>query len=78
MIRDYFVTLKCFVLEQINEGLDRAIMTMRKGEEALITVRADGQEVPGMVSANSLLYYEVELIDFIKVLFLKSLISVTL
>ncbi|RVX04994.1 Peptidyl-prolyl cis-trans isomerase FKBP65 [Vitis vinifera] len=60
------VTLKCFVLEQINEGLDRAIMTMRKGEQALVTIQADGHEVSGMVSANSLHHYEVELIDFTK------------
>lgn len=76
MIRDHFVTLKCFVLEQISEGLDRAIMTMRKGEQALVTVRAEGHEVPGMVSANSLLHYEVELIDFTKV-FCSQIYSVT-
>lgn len=71
------VTLKCFVLEQINEGLDRAIMTMRKGEQALVTIQADGHEVSGMVSANSLHHYEVELIDFTKV-FCSQIFSVTL
>lgn len=77
VIRDHFVTLKCFVLEQISEGLDKAIMTMRKGEQAIVTVRAEGHEVPGMVSENSLLHYEVELIDFTKV-FCSQIYSVTL
>ncbi|RVW15867.1 Peptidyl-prolyl cis-trans isomerase FKBP65 [Vitis vinifera] len=63
--REEPLELLCFE-EQINEGLDRAIMTMRKGEQALVTIQADGHEVSGMVSANSLHHYEVELIDFTK------------
>lgn len=58
----------CFE-EQINEGLDRAVMTMRKGEQATVTVSSDFlhdyQDV-GSVSADSNLIYEVELIDFSK------------
>ncbi|GMP97920.1 hypothetical protein CsSME_00046001 [Camellia sinensis var. sinensis] len=54
----------CFE-EQINEGLDRAIMTMRKGEKATVTISSD-YEAAGMVSADSVLLYEVELIDFTK------------
>ncbi|XP_048137657.1 70 kDa peptidyl-prolyl isomerase-like isoform X1 [Rhodamnia argentea] len=54
--------------EQVNEGLDRAILSMRKGEQALVTVRTNS--VIGLddsvVSANSVLSYEVELIDFTK------------
>lgn len=56
--------------EQINEGLDRAVMTMRKGEQATVTVSSDlvhGYQDEGFVSAESTLIYEVELIDFSKV-----------
>lgn len=57
--------------EQVNEGLDRAIMTMKKGEHATVTVDAKylhGQDISGMLPANSMLHYEVELLDFIKVI----------
>ncbi|KAK3405356.1 hypothetical protein EUGRSUZ_K01672 [Eucalyptus grandis] len=54
--------------EQINEGLDRAILSMKKGEQALVTMRTNS--VVGLddsvVSTNSVLSYEVELIDFTK------------
>ncbi|KAK2980950.1 hypothetical protein RJ640_025099 [Escallonia rubra] len=55
--------------EQINEGLDRAIMTMRKGEHAIVTVGTDflyGYKEFGSISANSVIVYEVELVDFTK------------
>ncbi|KAK1365961.1 peptidyl-prolyl cis-trans isomerase FKBP65 [Heracleum sosnowskyi] len=58
----------CFE-EQINEGLDRAVMTMKKGEQAIVTVSSDflnGCLDVGFVSAESTLIYEVELIDFSK------------
>ncbi|GMY19703.1 70 kDa peptidyl-prolyl isomerase-like [Fagus crenata] len=58
-----FTTLE----EQINEGLDRAIMTMKKGEQALVTVSKvylHNNDISGI--ANEDLFYEVELIDFIK------------
>lgn len=42
----------------MHEGLEKAIMTMKKAEQALVTVNAE-----------KTLYYEVELIDFIKVSF---------
>ncbi|KAL9361277.1 hypothetical protein Peur_044062 [Populus x canadensis] len=60
-----FITLE----EQVNEGLDRAIMTMKKGEHATVTVDAKylhGHDISGMLPANSMLHYEVELLDFIK------------
>lgn len=56
--------------ENINEGLDRAIMTMKKGEQAIVTVNGEylcSREVSEFVAANSVLYYEVHLIDFTKV-----------
>lgn len=58
------------VTEQINEGLDRAVMTMKKGEQATVTVSSDffnGYQDLGFVSAKSTIIYEVELIDFSKV-----------
>ncbi|XP_065852020.1 70 kDa peptidyl-prolyl isomerase-like isoform X2 [Euphorbia lathyris] len=51
--------------EHINEGLDRAIMSMKRGEHAEVTVGAEyvcGKNLP----ANSMLKYDIELIDFIK------------
>lgn len=55
--------------EHVNEGLDRAIMTMRKGEQALVTMSSEflpGHEVLGTDLASSNLLYEVELINFTK------------
>ncbi|KAK6942125.1 FKBP-type peptidyl-prolyl cis-trans isomerase domain [Dillenia turbinata] len=55
--------------EQINEGLDRAIMTMRKGEQALVTISSDflfDHDVPQRMFEDSTCLYEVELIDFTK------------
>ncbi|KAJ4706723.1 Peptidylprolyl isomerase [Melia azedarach] len=60
-----FVTLE----EQINEGLDRAILTMKKQEQAMVTVSTEylcSHEVSETVPANSVLHYEVKLIDFTK------------
>ncbi|PON78932.1 Peptidyl-prolyl cis-trans isomerase, FKBP-type [Parasponia andersonii] len=55
--------------EQINEGLDRAIMTMKKGEQALVTIDAEylsSFDVSRMVSLCSVVHYEVQLTDFTK------------
>ncbi|TXG70247.1 hypothetical protein EZV62_005182 [Acer yangbiense] len=55
--------------ENINEGLDRAIMTMKKDEQAIVKISAEylsSHEVSKMVSANSMLDYEVKLLDFTK------------
>lgn len=43
--------------EKIDEGLDRAVMTMRKGEEAVVKIK----------SAAASMHYQIKLIDFIKV-----------
>lgn len=59
--------------EQVPEGLERAIMTMKKGEQALVTVDAeylcDYNNSKGNTANNKVLYYEVELVDFVKVSF---------
>eukprot|EP00257_Ricinus_communis_P019949 XP_015579076.1 70 kDa peptidyl-prolyl isomerase [Ricinus communis] len=60
-----YITLE----EQINEGLDRAIMTMKRGEHCLVTVTAEylsDHDSSDVLPANSVLHYEVQLIDFIK------------
>ncbi|KAL5154718.1 Peptidyl-prolyl cis-trans isomerase FKBP65 [Glycine soja] len=56
--------------EPVPEGLERAIMTTKKGEQALVTVDAeylsDYNNSRGNTTNNKVLYYEVELVDFVK------------
>ncbi|KAL0428436.1 UNVERIFIED_CONTAM: Peptidyl-prolyl cis-trans isomerase FKBP65 [Sesamum latifolium] len=54
--------------EQIHEGLDRAVMTMRKGEEAVVKISSEFLNAPKderLSSASSVLY-DIKLIDFVK------------
>lgn len=60
--------------DQVIEGLDRAIKTMKKGESALVIIQPEyafGQsESPqelAVVPGNSTVYYEVEIVSFEKV-----------
>lgn len=71
--------------EQITEGLDRAVMTMRKGEIAVVTIcsdygfrNAECHSALGMVPENETLLYEVELISFTKVCYSLKYLSITL
>ncbi|GAB4851800.1 hypothetical protein Ancab_031199 [Ancistrocladus abbreviatus] len=61
---------ECLEAEKINEGLDRAIMTMRKGEKAYVTLSCEYMhpniEAQELAFNNSRFLYEVELIDFTK------------
>ncbi|CAI9761199.1 unnamed protein product [Fraxinus pennsylvanica] len=53
---------------KIEEGLDRAVMTMKRGEEAIVKISSDfcyGCEVGGRNSSASVLY-EIKLVDFTK------------
>ncbi|BAT85078.1 hypothetical protein LR48_Vigan10g025700 [Vigna angularis] len=56
--------------EQVPEGLERAIMTMKKAEQALVIVHAEylcgSNNSQGNTANNKVLYYEVELVDFVK------------
>lgn len=60
--------------EQINEGLDKAIMTMKKGEEATVKVSSEflqkfeGEKLSSTALFSSVMLYEVRLIDFVKVI----------
>jgi len=54
--------------------LDIAVMTMKKGEVALLTIApeyafgsSESQQELAVVPPNSTLYYKVELVSFIKV-----------
>ncbi|XP_015958257.1 peptidyl-prolyl cis-trans isomerase FKBP62 [Arachis duranensis] len=59
--------------EQVIDGLDRAVMNMKKGEVALVTIHPEyafgssgsTQEL-ATVPPNSNVYYEVELVSFVK------------
>ncbi|XP_039050559.1 peptidyl-prolyl cis-trans isomerase FKBP65-like [Hibiscus syriacus] len=59
--------------EQVIDGLDKAVKTMKKGENALITIQpeyafgsSESQQELAVVPANSTVYYEVEMISFVK------------
>lgn len=60
--------------EQVIDGLDRAVLTMKKGEVALLTIApeygfgsSESQQELAVIPANSTLNYEVELVSFEKV-----------
>lgn len=59
--------------EQVIEGLDRAVLTMKKGEVALLTIEpeyafgsSESQQDLAVVPPNSTIYYEIELESFVK------------
>ncbi|KAK7339107.1 hypothetical protein VNO77_19751 [Canavalia gladiata] len=59
--------------EQVIDGLDRAVMTMKKGEIALLTIApeyafgsSESQQELAVIPPNSTVYFEVELVSFEK------------
>ncbi|XP_010547132.1 PREDICTED: peptidyl-prolyl cis-trans isomerase FKBP65 [Tarenaya hassleriana] len=59
--------------EQVIEGLDRAVMNMKKGEVTLLTIApqyafgsSESQQELDVVPPNSTVYFEVELVSFVK------------
>ncbi|KAA8548336.1 hypothetical protein F0562_000020 [Nyssa sinensis] len=59
--------------EQVIDGLDRAVKTMKKGEIALVTIQpeyafgtSESSQELAVVPANSIVYYEVEMVSFVK------------
>ncbi|KAL2531001.1 Peptidyl-prolyl cis-trans isomerase FKBP62 [Forsythia ovata] len=59
--------------EQVIDGLDIAVKTMKKGEIALVTVQpeyafgpSESPQELAVVTGNSTLYYEVEMVSFVK------------
>lgn len=60
--------------EQVIEGLDRGVKTMKKGEMAVLTIQpeyafgqSESSQELAVVPQNSVVYYEVEMVSFIKV-----------
>jgi hypothetical protein len=65
-----------FFSEAVIEGLDRAVLNMKKGEIALVTIppeyaygSTESKQDLAVIPANSTLIYEVELVSFVKVCF---------
>lgn len=63
-----------FLSEQVIDGLDRAVVTMKKGEVALLTIApeyafgsSESKQELAVVPPNSTINYEVELVSFVKV-----------
>jgi FKBP-type peptidyl-prolyl cis-trans isomerase len=63
-----------YIAEQVIDGLDKAVMTMKKGEVALLTIgpeyafgSSESRQELAVVPPNSTLYYEVELVSVVKV-----------
>ncbi|KAL3329394.1 hypothetical protein AABB24_036472 [Solanum stoloniferum] len=59
--------------EQVVDGLDKAVKKMKEGEIALITIQPeyafgafDSPQELAIVPGNSIVYYEVELVSFVK------------
>ncbi|KAL2470706.1 Peptidyl-prolyl cis-trans isomerase FKBP62 [Abeliophyllum distichum] len=59
--------------EQVIEGLDRAVMTMKKGEVALLTITpeyafgsSESKQELAVVPPNSTVFYDIELVSFEK------------
>ena len=62
------------LVEQVIDGLDKAVMTMKKGEVALLTIApeyafgsSESQQELAVVPPNSTVSYEVEMVSFDKV-----------
>ncbi|KAL7081773.1 hypothetical protein ACP275_14G059200 [Erythranthe tilingii] len=59
--------------DQVIEGLDKAVATMKKGEVAVLTIdpqyafgSSESQQDLAIVPPNSTVYYDVELVSFVK------------
>lgn len=59
--------------EQVIDGLDKAVKTMKKGEIALVTIQpeyafgpSESPQELAVVPGNSTVFYEVEMVSFIK------------
>jgi len=60
--------------EEVIDGLDRAVLNMKKGEVALVTIppeyafgSTESKQDLSVVPPNSTVVYEVELVSFVKV-----------
>lgn len=60
--------------EQVIEGLDRAVITMKKGEVSTLSIApeyafgsSESKQELATVPPNSTVYYDIELVSFVKV-----------
>lgn len=63
-----------FETEQVIDGLDKAVLTMKKGEVALLIIAPEyafhssqSQQELAVIPPNSTVYYVVELVSYEKV-----------
>lgn len=71
---DFFFKIFDFLIEQVIDGLDKTVASMKKGEVAVVRISPEygfgGAETKrdlGTVPPNSTLIYELELVEFSKV-----------
>ncbi|KAK7268224.1 hypothetical protein RIF29_20919 [Crotalaria pallida] len=61
---------KIVMIEQVLEGLERALITMKKAEQVVVTISSeylhDQNALQRNNATNRSFYYEVELVDFVK------------
>lgn len=62
------------MIEQVIDGIDRSVKTMKKGEVAVLTIHPEygfgsieSHQESAIIPANSNVYYDIELISFEKV-----------
>ncbi|KAF5962079.1 hypothetical protein HYC85_003288 [Camellia sinensis] len=62
-----------FKIDEVIDGLDKPVKTMKKGEIALVTIHPDyafgssaSHHELAVIPANSTVYYEIEMVSFVK------------
>lgn len=70
------------LIEQVIDGLDRTVTTMKKGEIALVTIPPEyafsstgSKQDLAVVPPNATVVYEIELVSFVKVWYLIPLLK---
>jgi FKBP-type peptidyl-prolyl cis-trans isomerase len=73
-MHDMFALVNDILSEEVIDGLDRAVLNMKKGEVALVTIPPEyafgsneSKQDLAVVPPNSTVVYEVELVSFVKV-----------
>lgn len=78
------LSYKIISSDQVIEGLDRAVKTMKKGEVAHVIIQpeyafgqSDSTQELAVIPGNSAVYYEVEMVSFVKVCEIMEFLYVT-
>jgi FK506-binding protein 4/5 len=73
-MHDMFALVNDIISEEVIDGLDRAVLNMKKREVALVTIppeyafdSTESKQDLAVVPPNSTVVYEVELVSFVKV-----------